>query len=484
MTDRPLILWFRRDLRLSDQPMLAAALASGRPVVPVFILDPETEALGAAARFRLGLGVGHFADTLAGLGSRLILRRGAALEVLARLISETGAAGVMWGRMYDPASKARDAAVKAALKAKGLVAESHPGALIHEPWTVQTGQGGPYKVYTPFWRAVRGVAIAEALAAPTALPGPGIWPVSDRLDDWRLAADMRRGAGIVAAHQRVGEAKALARLGEFAAGAMVAYSAERDFPGIEGSTSGLSENLAWGEISPRTLWHRGWRAMAEGNPGAEHFLKEVIWREFAWHLLHHFPQMADQPWKPDWATFPWQGDNPLAEAWRQGCAGEPFVDAAMREMYVTGRMHNRARMIVASYLTKHLLTDWRVGQAWFADCLTDFDPAANAMGWQWVAGCGPDAAPYFRIFNPAGQAEKFDGDQSYRKRWIAELSRQPGPRALSYFDAVPKAWGLRADRPYPMPVVDLAEGRAAALAALAQAKGPTITQAAPDWDVV
>lgn len=470
MTDAPLILWFRRDLRLSDHPMLTAAVASGRPLIPVFILDPDTDALGAAPKFRLGLAIETFAKTLGAVGSRLILRRGPAHEVLQTLIAETGATGVMWSRMYDAPSRDRDQAVKAALKAQGLVAESHPGALIFEPWEVETGQGGPYRVFTPFWKAVRGRTIAAAAPAPKALPAPQAWPLSDDLAAWQMAAAMRRGAAVVATHQRVGEVKALTRLKEFAAGPMAAYAAERDFPGISGATSGLSENLAWGEIGPRTLWHRGWRAMEMGNAGAETFLKEVVWREFAWHLFYHYPTMDRTNWKADWQAFPWRADNADAEIWRKGLTGEPLVDAAMRELYVTGRMHNRARMIVASYLTKHLLTDWRVGLKWFAACLTDWDPASNAMGWQWVAGCGPDASPYFRIFNPATQAEKFDADQIYRRRWIAELSRSPGPEAQSYFEAIPRRWRLEAGRPYPLPIMDLAEGRARALRALGEGK--------------
>ena len=449
MTDAPLILWYRRDLRLADHPMLSAAVATGRPLIPLFILDPETEALGAAPKFRLGLGLEHFSKVLAGLGSRLILRRGDALSVLQALVAETGAAGVMWSRMYDQPSRDRDQAVKAALKAQGLEVTSHPGALLFEPWTVETGQGGPYRVFTPFWKAVRGCDVPSALPAPRALRAPGAWPVSDTLADWRLAAAMRRGAGIVAAHQRVGEEKALARLAEFADGPMAGYAANRDLPGLAGATSGLSENLAWGET----------------------FLKELVWREFAWHLFYHYPEMDRANWKADWQGFPWRADNPDAEIWRRGMTGEPLVDAAMRELYVTGRMHNRARMVVASYLTKHLLTDWRVGLAWFADCLTDWDPAANAMGWQWVAGSGPDAAPYFRIFNPAGQAEKFDADLTYRRRWIAEISRHPPATAQSYFDAVPLSWRLDPARPYPLPLIDLAAGRERALGALA-AKGP------------
>ena len=470
MSDAPLILWFRRDLRLGDLPMLSAALATGRPVVPLFILDPETEAMGAAPKFRLGLALAAFADRLAAMGSRLILRRGPALAVLEALCAETGAAGVMWSRMYDAASRQRDEAVKTTLRARGLIAQSHAGALLFEPWDVVTGQGGPYRVYTPFWRAVRGRDVLQAQPAPARLPVPAVWPASDRLADWRLDSAMRRGAAVVAAHQTVGEAAAMARLVAFADRALAAYAAERDLPGVIGATSGLSENLAWGEIGPRSIWHRGWRAMSEGVAGAETFLKELVWREFAWHLLYHYPKMDRASWKPGWESFPWRGDNPDAEVWRRGMTGEPFVDAAMREMYVTGRMHNRARMIVASYLTKHLLTDWRVGLAWFAECLTDWDPAANAMGWQWVAGCGPDAAPYFRIFNPAGQADKFDPDQTYRRRWVAELSRAPGADALSYFSAVPQAWRLDPARRYPLPLVDLAEGRARALAALQAGK--------------
>ncbi|WP_416173494.1 cryptochrome/photolyase family protein [Cypionkella sp.] len=471
MSDQPLILWFRRDLRLSDHPMLAAAVASGRPLLPVFVLDGQAEALGAAAKWRLGLGLARFAETLAAMGQRLILRRGDALAVLQALVAETGAAGVMWQRMYDPQAVARDTAVKAALKAKGLVAESFPGALLIEPWEVATGQGGYYKVYSPFWKAVSARGFAGPVPAVTALRAPSVWPVSEDLADWQMGAAMRRGAAVCLPHQRVGEAAALARLDEFIDTAVDRYRAARDFPGVIGATSGLSENLAWGEIGPRTIWAAGQRALHQGDAGAEQFCKELVWREFAYHLMHHSPHILTQSWREGWEDFAWRGDNPEAEAWRRGMTGEPFVDAAMREMYVTGRMHNRARMVVASYLTKHLLSDWRLGQAWFADCLTDWDEAANAMGWQWVAGSGPDAAPYFRVFNPAGQAEKFDSDGAYRRRWIAEISAQPGAEAQSYFDAVPKRWNLAVTQAYPKPIVTLADGRARALAAYAARSG-------------
>lgn len=466
MPDQPLLLWFRRDLRLADHPMLAAALDSGRPLLPVFILDPETEAIGAAAKWRLGEGIAAFARALEALGSRLVLRRGPALEVLQALARETGAEGVRWSRLYDPASVARDRQVKAALRAGGLSAESHAGHLLHEPWEVQTGQGGFYKVYTPYWNAVRQRPVADALPAPKRLPAPAQWPESDRLKDWRMGAAMQRGAAVVARYASVGEAAAQARLRGFLDARLERYAEARDLPGVE-ATSRLSEHLTYGEITPRAIWHAGMRALHEGVPGAEKFLKEVVWREFSYHLLHHTPQIASENWRNDWQSFAWRGDSDDAERWRRGMTGEPFVDAAMREMFVTGTMHNRARLIAASYLTKHLLTDWRVGQAWFEECLIDWDPASNALGWQWVAGSGPDASPYFRIFNPATQAEKFDPDAAYRHRFIAELARHPGREALDFFEAAPRRWGLSPRAAYPAPMIGLAEGRDRALAAYA-----------------
>ena len=464
MTDAPLILWLRRDLRLDDAPMLAEAAASGRAVIPLFILDPETEALGAAPKWRLGLGLEAFAQALERIGARLILRRGPALAVLRALIAETGASGVWWHRLYDPAAVARDTAVKSALKADGIAARSFAGHLLFEPWEVETGTGGFYRVYTPFWKSVQGRAVAAPAPAPKSLRPPPSWPASEALADWRMGAAMRRGAAVVAQHVAVGETRALARLDRFIAQRVDAYADLRDLPAVDG-TSGLSENLAYGEIGPRRIWAAGWRAMQAGARGAETFLKELVWREFAYHLMHHTPQITHANWKPEWDDFPWREDNKDAEYWRRGLTGEPFVDAAMREMYVTGRMHNRARMIVASYLTKHLMTHWKIGLDWFADCLVDWDPASNAMGWQWAAGSGPDAAPFFRIFNPATQVEKFDPKAEYRHRFIAELSRKPGAVALSYFDAVPKSWALDPARPYPKPLVDLAVGRQRALAA-------------------
>ena len=461
----PVILWLRRDLRLADNPALTAAIATRKPILPVFILDPQFDAYGSAAKWRLGQSLEALGAQLQDIGSRLILRRGAALEALEGLIAETGAAGVFWNRLYDPSAKARDTAVKAALKGKGLRGESFRGHLLFEPWTVETKQGGYYKVFTPFWRAVRDLGVAPEVPAVKALQGPKIWPLSDQLGDWALGAAMNRGAEVLLPHARVGEAAAQGRLSDFLAHKVVRYKVDRDAPGID-ATSGLSENLTYGEISPVACWHGGWRALNSGADQAEHFLKELVWREFAYHLMHHTPHILSDNWRDGWETFPWnRAETPEVTAWKRGHTGIPFVDAAMRQMYVTGTMHNRARMIVGSYLTKHLMTHWKVGQAWFADCLTDWDPASNAMGWQWIAGCGPDAAPYFRVFNPVTQLEKFDPSGIYAKTWIAEGQKTPPETALSYFKAVPRVWGLSPNSLYPNPIVGLAEGRTRALEA-------------------
>ena len=469
MTDnRPIILWFRRDLRLSDHPALTAACATGRPVVPLFILDEVTGALGAAPLFRMGAAVEAFVTTLAQAGSRLILRRGQALDVLRQVIAETDAADLWWQRLYDPAAVARDTAVKAALKADGVEARSFAGHVMFEPWQVQTGTGGFYKVFTPFWNAVRGRDLPGLLPAPPRIAAPATWPASDDVSAWQMGAALRRGASVLAPHMVVGEGAARGRLERFMDTRVAGYVAARDLPGVDG-TSGLSENLTHGEISPLTCWYAGHRAMQDGKPGAETFLKELVWREFATHLVHHTPHIVDQNWKREWDAFPWNTNalSPEVKAWQQGRTGVPFVDAAMRQMYVTGTMHNRGRMIVASYLTKHLMTDWRIGLHWFADCLIDWDPASNAMGWQWAAGSGPDAAPYFRVFNPVSQLEKFDARGIYAKTWIAEGQRNPPATALAYFDAIPERWGLTPHDIYPAPIVGVAEGRQRALDAYA-----------------
>ncbi|WP_341365964.1 deoxyribodipyrimidine photo-lyase [Yoonia sp. BS5-3] len=465
MSNTPILLWFRRDLRLADHESLRAACDSGRPVIPVFVHDDQVADLGAAPRMRLGLSVAHFAQQLEAMGSRLILRKGPALQVLRDLVQETGAGAVYWSRLYDPAAKARDTQIKSALKEDGLAPRSFAGHLLFEPWTVETKTGGFYKVYTPMWKAVRDRDVPQALTAPGRMLAPESWPQSDCLDDWQMGRDMRRGASGLAARCCVGEAAARDRLTRFMDGPVTAYVKNRDLPGVDG-TSRLSENLTYGEISPRVCWHAGWAALQAGQGDAEVFLKELVWREFAYHLAHHTPHITTGNWKPDWDAFPWNTDETdNVQAWKQGRTGVRFVDAAMREMYVTGTMHNRGRMIVASYLTKHLLTHWQIGLDWFADCLIDWDPCSNAMGWQWSAGSGPDATPYFRVFNPVTQLDKFDKDRAYVKTWIAEGYRTPSQTALDYFDMIPRSWAMSAADKYPDPVVPADEGRKRALAA-------------------
>lgn len=465
----PVIWWVRRDLRLADNPALHAAVSSGRPVIAVFVCDGLVETLGAAPRWRLGLGLEEFARNLERIGARLILRKGDAVDVLRDLVRQTGAKAVWWGRQYDPDQIERDKKVKAALCDMGCDAKSHSGHLLFEPWQVQTGQGKFYQVYSPFWRAVKDMDVAASLPAPKYIQAPEYWPDSDNLADWGLGAGMNRGADVVRAHLHIGEGAAQARLARFMDCNVAQYKDQRDFLDRD-VCSGLSENLTYGEISPVAMWHAGQHALDAGKPGAEHFLKELVWREFAYHLIYHTPHITTQNWREGWDSFGWQDTSDAVLRWKQGRTGIDVVDAAMREMYVTGRMHNRARMLVASYLTKHMLVHWRVGQDWFAHCLVDWDPAANAMGWQWVAGSGPDAAPYFRIFNPDTQAQKFDPKAQYRRAWLAELSSAPPDTALSFFDACPRAWGLSAHDRRPGPVVDLAQGRNRALDAYEKMK--------------
>ena len=461
----PVLVWFRRDLRLSDHQALTAACAGGGPVIPVFVLDKETETLGAAPKWRLGLSIADLAQRLESLGSRLILRRGNALTVLRDLLHETGGRAVHWTRLYSPEAIARDKGVKSHLRSEGYEAHSYLGHLLHEPWEIETGAGNYYKVFTPYWRAASSREVSGPLAEIAAIPAPDTWPATERLADWSLGAEMNRGAEVVREHVRVGESAAHERLTTFLNGRIGKYAEDRDRPDRV-ATSGLSENLTYGEISPRAIWHACERASVDGGTGVETFRKELVWREFAWHLMWHTPHIVERSWRDGWERFPWRGDSADAERWRRGMTGEPMIDAGMRQLYVTGTMHNRVRMLVASYLTKHLMTHWKVGLDWFAECLVDWDPASNAMGWQWAAGSGPDAAPYFRIFNPQGQAEKFDPDGAYRHRFIAGFGDgKPSRDGLSFFRAAPRSWWIEPNDPYPTALIDLKEGRQVALSA-------------------
>lgn len=463
----PILVWIRRDLRLHDHAALHEAAKSGRPVIPVFIHDETVSGLGAAPKWRLEQGLSCFARSLENAGSQLILRQGNAAGVLDKLIQDTGATDVFWQRAYDPDRVTQDTRIKADLTARGVTARSFSGAVLHEPMQIKTGQGGDYRVYSAYRRTVWQRPVVPVMLPKPNLRPPQQWPESDVLTNWRLGKVMKRGGAIVAQHTLVGEDAALTRLSEFLDTRLAGYTGDRDVP-AQPATSRLSAHLTLGEISVARCWSLTWQALEQGNPGAETFLKELLWREFAGYLLWHAPQMRTEAWRPDWQGFHWNTDrtDPKFIAWKQGRTGVEIVDAGMREMYVTGTMHNRVRMIVASYLTKHLRMHWRLGQDWFAECLTDWDVASNAMGWQWVAGCGPDASPYFRVFNPQTQQTKFDAAGTYINHWLAEhRGSLAHPDALSYFEAVPRSWALSPDSGYPAPVVALADGRQAALAA-------------------
>jgi deoxyribodipyrimidine photo-lyase len=478
----PILLWFRRDLRLSDNPALDAALAVGRPVIPLFILDDADAnewAPGGASRWWLHGSLSALAAEIASAGNRLVLRSGSAAPILEELLAETGATSVYWNRRYEPWATARDERIKTALKGRGVDARSFNAGLLKEPWTLTTRKGEPYKVFTPFWKALRALGDPDPPSpAPGRIPAPALWPRSDEPASWALRPTAPDWAGGLRDAWTPGEAGALARLTAFTDGAVLDYHKTRNLPGVAG-TSRLSPHLHFGEVGPRQVWHAAVTgALANaGTPtarGVETYLSELAWREFSYHLLFHFPRLPSQPLRAAFADFPWQDDTEGLSAWRRGSTGYPIVDAGMRELWATGWMHNRVRMIVASFLIKDLLIDWRSGEAWFWDTLVDADLASNAASWQWVAGCGADAAPYFRVFNPALQGAKFDPDGVYVRRWVPELAKLPDALIHAPWTAKPielSDGGVELGRSYPAPIVDHAAARLRALEIYQRTKG-------------
>ena len=469
----PVIVWFRRDLRLSDNPALTAAAMSGQPIIPLYIHD-ETGArpMGGAAQWWLAGSLRALDAELRRRGSRLIMRRGAVAKVLAAIGRETNAGAVYWNRLYDREARACEDAVAAQWKTH----HHFNGALLCEPWALTTKTGGDFRVFTPFWKALlhRGEP-APPLAVPARLPAPDRWPLSERLDDWMLRPTAPDWAAGLRAAWTPGEAAAAARLDAFLQEGVGAYDRRRDFPGIAG-TSRLSPHLAFGELSPRQIWHRA-RTHAAAHPAHESdaasYLRQLAWREFAYHLLYHFPDLPRRNWNARFDKFSWRTDDAALNAWQRGRTGYPVVDAAMRELWVTGWMHNRARMIVASFLVKDLLLPWQLGEAWFWDTLVDADPANNAAGWQWVAGSGADAAPYFRVFNPVTQGMKFDPSGAYIRRWLPELDGLPEShlhRPWAASAELRRQTGVILGETYPRPLVDHTQARARALAVYTRIK--------------
>jgi deoxyribodipyrimidine photo-lyase len=463
----PLVIhWFRQDLRLGDNPALTHAAAIGH-VLPIYILDDDNAgeyAMGGASRWWL-----HHSLTALNraLGGTLQCYRGRAEEILPALATRHQAQAVYWNRCYEPWRMARDAALKERLKHEGIAVESFNSALLWEPWEIRKEDGTPYRVFTPFYR--KGCLSAPPPRMPLPAPAPlhlVRHEAAAAPDTLELLPHIRWDTKLEP-HWNIGEAAAEARLQAFFRDGLAQYKEGRNFP-AKPYVSRLSPYLHFGEISPHRVWHA---ARARGDDKhIDHFLSELGWREFSYHLLYQFPALPKENLQAKFNAFPWREDAAALARWQRGQTGYPIVDAGMRELWQTGYMHNRVRMIVGSFLVKNLRIDWRLGERWFWDCLVDADLASNSASWQWVAGCGADAAPYFRIFNPVSQGEKFDADGSYTRRFVPELASLPDRYLFSPWEApeaVLKDAGIVRGSTYPAPMVDLATSRAEALAAFA-----------------
>ncbi len=457
------LVWFRNDLRVSDHPALAEAAKRGH-VVPVFVFDiTDPLAPGSASKWWLHHSLNALRESLGGL----VLLRGDPRTVLPELASQTRADAIYWNRAYEPHAVARDTELKALFKDAGQDVRSFKGSVLHEPWELETGAGGPFKVYTPFWRAAQKRTVDAPLGKPVvdlaALDGLG-----DALEDWDLLPKNPNWASGWNDLWSPGEAGAQKRLEAFLDEGLKGYGTLRDRPDLP-HVSRLSPHLHFGEISPRQIWAQT-RFAADQDSALERdagkFLSEVGWREFSNHLLFHFPTLPDKNWRPAFDAYAWRDDPGQLTAWQKGQTGYPIVDAGLRELWQTGTMHNRVRMVAASFLIKHLRIHWRAGEDWFWDTLLDADLANNAAGWQWVAGSGADASPYFRIFNPMTQGRKFDPDGAYVRRWCPELAELPTEYIHAPFeapDSILALHGVVLGETYPHPLVDHAAARAAAL---------------------
>ncbi|PXA05194.1 deoxyribodipyrimidine photolyase [Coraliomargarita sinensis] len=475
MSNKLTILWLRQDLRLNDNSALQAAIEAGGPILPVYIDDRE--AMGDWAPTGASLWFLHRAlesleASFKKSGGQLFYLKGDSLAELKALIDSSGAGRVYWNRRYEGPHRERDAAIKKALRDAGIEVKSCNTSLLNEPHTVSTGSGQPYKVYTPYWRNVKERKLEPPVEVD--LKTADFYTnksMGCQLEDLKLLPDHPWHRKLEA-YWDVSEESAMKYLDKFLAEPVAAYDTDRDLPRVAG-TSRLSPYLHWGLIGPRQVMERLHATHDLREQGPQTYAKEIYWREFAYNVLYHFPHTPDAPLQEKYADFPWEYDKSVLKQWQQGRTGYPIVDAGMRELYETGWMHNRVRMIVSSLLVKHLLQDWRDGARWFWDTLVDADLASNTLGWQWSGGCGADAAPYFRIFNPMTQGKKFDPDGDYVKHWVPELKHIPTKFIHEPWEAPPSVLeqaGCQLGEDYPEPIIDHKKGRERALAAFDKVK--------------
>lgn len=482
---RSALLWFRQDLRLADNPALNDAIERGFAIIPVYIYETTEEGKwppGGATKFWLHQSLKSLDKSLRALKSKLIIRRtDSTIDELQSLVKETGASAVFWNRRYEPAAIARDTKIKETLSGDDIEVHSFNASLLYEPWTIKNKSDKPFKVFTPFWKHC--ISLNEPpkpLKVPKNIAAPSKFPQSLKLEELELEPKIHWAEGIREAW-RPGEDGAHAQIQKLLDDVLQHYGEGRNRPDRVG-VSRVSPHLHFGEISPRQIWHAvksevSTKDGAKSRAGAQVYLKEIIWREFAYHLLYHFPHTESHPLDEKFEVFPFKRDKRALKRWQKGLTGYPLVDAGMRELWHTGWMHNRVRMVVGSFLVKDLLLPWQAGAKWFWDTLVDADLAANTMGWQWVAGCGADAAPYYRVFNPTLQGKKFDPDGEYVRKWVPELAKLDGdkihtPWLLSNEEL--KEAGIVLGKNYPKPIVDHSEARLRALDALKSIKEDTI----------
>lgn len=465
-----IIHWFRQDLRLKDNPALSEAAKAGR-VIPIYILDDKQAgayALGGASRLWLHHSLNALNKSLEG---RLCVFSGDTKKIIARLVSQHGVKAVYWNRCYEPWRIEQDKAIKTHLEKQGVAVHTYNASLLWEPWVVLKEDKTPYKVFTAFYKAALYQQPVEEEIRAYLLKKPVLKyvnssPKGEGIDALTLEP-VHHWKKSVLSHWAIGEQAAASRLTAFLNKGIAHYQQGRDFPG-QLHVSRLSPHLHFGEISPHRVWHRVSLTGSLADKNVSTFLSELGWREFSYYLLYHFPQLPKKNLQPKFDRFPWRKSTSLLEAWQRGMTGYPIVDAGMRQLWQTGWMHNRVRMIVGSFLVKNLGLHWHQGERWFWDCLVDADLASNSAGWQWVTGCGVDAAPYFRVFNPVLQGKKFDTNGNYTRHYVPELSALPDKYLFNPWEApepVLKKAGIVLGKTYPRPLVDLQRSRQQALAA-------------------